>query len=150
MQGQRKLAGMALGVVLAAGAGCGEKEADVVDRALREEIRSADMELSVRMADHRGRLAAGFTVAGPFVDNGERKLPSFDWRMAAEGAGAPAFRGRVISTGDNVFVRHDGRTYEVGEKQVAAYNAELARSERSGEQVEDLEDVGRLGIDLRD
>jgi hypothetical protein len=63
--------------------------------------------------EQRGRSLASVTMAGPLRSNGEGRLDSFDWRVRLE-AGRRALAARVVSTGDNVFVRYGGVMYEVG------------------------------------
>ena len=142
-----------LGALALAGAGpfavaaCkkGDDEAVLLDKAFKQEITSADVSLSlaadVRTGGRTERLR--FLLNGPYRDNGDLKLPSFDWKVRASGAGE-TLRARVTSTGDNLFVRYTGRTYEVGEEAVSTFNRELAQS---GELR--VQDLAGLGIDMR-
>lgn len=128
-------------------AACSKEEADVVDRALSTPVRSAQLALTADVAV-AGVPPIRVSLDGPFRSNGPDRLPSFDWRLRLDGAGQ-AFAARALSDGRNVFVEYEGRTYEVGEEQVAALMREQARSGEAGE-VEDLDDLERLGIDLKE
>ena len=125
---------------------CGGREADVVDRALSTPIRSAQLGFTVDIGVSGGP-AMRMSLDGPFRDNGDGRLPSFDWRVRVEGPGQ-AFAARALSDGRNAFVQYGGETYEVGEERIA----ELVRMQRQqggqGGEVEDLDDLERLGVDL--
>jgi hypothetical protein len=66
-------------------------------------------------------------------------------RFSAQGRTVLA--GRLISTGDNVFVRYGGKIYEVGEKRVAKLNRQATADGADGEM--GLRDLARMGIDLQ-
>lgn len=144
---------MSAGLVVLVGvlAACGQREASVLDTAFEREIESAQMRVEVRLTEGPRRdLLEHFSLRGPFRRNGEAKLASFDWLVSFAGHHGEQFTARVISTGENVFVRHRSRTYEVGEREIARLNRQAARQQASGGgQVEDLDDVRRLGVDLR-
>ena len=126
-------------------AACSKEEADVVDRALSTPIRSAQLALTADLS-MGGAPPVRVSVDGPFRSNGPDQVPSFDLRLRLDGAGQ-AFAARALSDGRNVFVEYEGRTYEVGEERVAAFVREQARA-NEGSEVEDLDDLERLGIDL--
>jgi hypothetical protein len=132
-------------------AGCGEKEASVLDRAFEREVKSAQLSVDVRMTEGAARKELGrFSLRGPFqAAPTERELDRFDWTIRASGHHGERLAARVTSTGDNVFVRYRGKTYEVGEQLVANLERQAARERRKGGQVEDLDDLQRLGLDLR-
>lgn len=128
-------------------AGCSQQEADVVDRALSEPVRSAQVALTVDLAP-AGGPGLRFSMDGPFQAAEPGRLERFDWTLRADAAGQ-RLSARVTSSGRNVFVAYGGRTYEVGEQRVAALEREQAAAERrGGAEVEDLDDVRRLGVDL--
>ncbi len=105
---------------------CAQEEVDVVDRALREEVRSGRADVRLRVTEGR-RTALAVRLAGPFRSNGRLALPSFDWRVRLRAAGERPFAARVISTGRNVFVRYRGRTYEAGERRSPSSPVPCAR-----------------------
>jgi len=92
-------------------------------------------------------VAVRLSLDGPYAFNGRDRLERFDWRLTFD-AGGQRMTARVISSGRNVFVELDGVTYEVGEERVARYVRQQQAQQRAGGDVEDLEDVRRLGIDL--
>ena len=65
------------------------------------------------------------TFAGPMRANGPGKLPSLDWRIAFN-SGFSRFTSRVVSTGNNVFVRLGGADFALGESTVARINQNAA------------------------
>lgn len=131
-------------------AGCGEREASVVDRAFEREIESADLSVDVRMTEGAARKPlGGFSLRGPYESGPEQQLDRFDWRIRASGHHGERLAARVTSTGENVFVRWQGKTYEVGEQTIDQLEREAARQEKRGPQAEDLDDLQRLGLDLR-
>jgi hypothetical protein len=137
-----------LALVLGAGllgAGCGGEEASVVEKALDNPVKSARVSLSLDV-EQRGRRVARLALSGPVRSNGEGRLESFDWRLRIAAAGERTVAARVMSTGENVFVRYRGTTYEVGERAVAKLNRQAGK----GEDVDGLRDLSRLGIDLRE
>jgi hypothetical protein len=149
---RRKMAlPVAMGVAALALAGCGAKEAGVVQRAFEQEVRSADVRFTVTAREDRtgGKELVRFSMAGPMRSNGPAKLESFDWRLQVRVPGTPAMAARVVSDGDHVSLEYDGQTYVVPDAEVAKYNREKARGAKSNEELDDLEDVQRRGVDLR-
>lgn len=142
---------VAMGLAALALAGCGAKEAGVAERAFEQEVRSADVRfvVSAREEGAGGRELVRFSLAGPMRSNGPAKLESFDWRVQVRAPGTPELTARVVSDGDHVSLDHEGRTYVVPDEEVAAYNREKARGATSGEELDDLEDVQKRGVDLR-
>ncbi len=139
------------GLAMLALTGCGAREADVVERAFEQEVRSADVSFVVTAREDRpgGAELVRVSLAGPMRSNGSAKLQSFDWRVGLLAPGAPELRARVVSDGDHVSVRHEGRTYVVPDAEVAAFNRELARGARADDELDELEDVQREGVDLK-
>lgn len=130
---------------------CGTDErasAALIERALQRPVQSADITFDLTV-DAEG--APGLEeplrlrVTGPYRAGGGRRLPSFDWDVAFSGAGQNVSAG-LVSTGENAFVTFLGNAYEVGEREVARKNRELARAGRDRPRGS-LED---LGIDPRD
>ncbi len=131
-------------------AGCGEKEASLLDKAFEQEIRSAQLAVDVQMTEGAARKPLGrVRISGPFQAGTEQQLDRFDWTIRGEGHHGERLAARVTSTGSNLFVRYQGTTYEVGEQAVALLERQAAKSAKRGEQPEDLDDLQRLGVDLR-
>ncbi|HEY6892043.1 MAG TPA: hypothetical protein VI300_29845 [Solirubrobacter sp.] len=97
--------------------GCGAKEAAVVKGAFEQDIKSANIEMT--MSVKSGQEAVNVSLAGPYQSNGDKKLPSADLALKVEGAAPKTIEGRLISTGDNAFVEYEGETYEVGKDKIA-------------------------------
>jgi hypothetical protein len=108
---------LAAAVALVAGSGCTSREADVVRTALDKQIDSADVaiELSVKMGGERAEMS----LRGPYSSNGEKDLPTADWRVRAVGLTPKPIRGRVVTTAKNAFVEYEGVLYEAGEARIA-------------------------------
>jgi hypothetical protein len=97
--------------------GCGAKEAAVVKGAFEQDIKSANIEMT--MSVKSAQQTVNVSLAGPYQSNGKDKLPSADLALKVEGAAPKTIEGRLISTGDNAFVEYEGETYEVGKDKVA-------------------------------
>jgi hypothetical protein len=67
------------------------------------------------------------SLKGPLRSNGPGKLPSLDWKLAFKGLNQ-RFSSRLVSTGDNFFVRLGGADFEVGEEAIADLNRQSAQS----------------------
>jgi hypothetical protein len=97
--------------------GCGAKEAAVVKGAFEQDIKSANIEMT--MSVKSAQQTMNVSLAGPYQSNGKDKLPSADLALKVEGATPKTIEGRLISTGDNAFVEYEGETYEVGKDKIA-------------------------------
>jgi hypothetical protein len=62
---------------------CGAEEASVVKTAFEQDIKSADVTVAISMKSAQGKT--GVALSGPFQSNGERKLPSVDFRLRLDG-----------------------------------------------------------------
>jgi hypothetical protein len=120
--------------IAAALAGCGGSHHESVpaeamlDSAAAHPIRSADAEIQARLrVDGAPQLSGPITLRfeGPYRSGGGIRIPSFDWRLSASALGFPV-SGRLVSTGDNVYLTVYGNRYEVGAPAVAEANARLA------------------------
>ena len=136
---------LALLAALVAGA-CGGREASVVDRAFEDPVRSAQVTLRLTVDGAEGQDRA-LELAGPWRSNGPGQLHSFDWRARVAAGSDGAFEGRLVSTGENLFVEHRGETYEVGEARVAELERRAAAQRRQQGDVDGAEDLERLGVD---
>jgi len=117
--------------------GCSQREATIVDQAFKNPVSSAQMTLHMSLD---GKSI--FDVQGPFKSNGDKQLPSFDWDVKAPGG----LKGRVVSSGKNVFVTYQGTTYAVGEDKIA----KMLRRQDSSDDVGSLSELqSRFGIDLK-
>jgi hypothetical protein len=131
------LAGLAVAV-----SACGSQEASIVDRAFKNHIKSA--QLTMRVSFQQGaKKAQAVTLDGPFQSNGTNQIPSFDLQVNA----ADQFKGELISTGKDVFVRYKGETYDVGADKVAQFQKQMTAKAKQQGQVDSLSDFQKLGID---
>jgi hypothetical protein len=137
------------GLVLVA-AGCGSEQRDLLARALRQPVNDARFSMVMSMTQSGGELVR-VTLDGPYHCNAPNQLPSFDFAVhfALTTLGSTkdvAFR--LISTSDDVFVRYDGATYEVGKDRVAAYTRRAVRNAKRFGNLRTLGDFKRLGLHI--
>jgi hypothetical protein len=118
----RRMLGTTIGAMLAAaallvGTGCGAREAEVAKTAFSTDVDRATvaLDVSVKAAGNDVRLS----MKGPYSANGDRDLPSVDWRVALQGVGPQPIEARVVSSAKNAWVQYGGETYEVGEDRLA-------------------------------
>ena len=124
-------------LLAAALAGCGGGSHHTVvpaepmlDSAAAHPIASANMEIDSRLRlVGAARLSGPIRVRldGPYRSGGPDRIPAFDWRLSASALGFPVV-GRVVSSGDNVYLTVYGSQYEVGEPAVAAARDRLAEA----------------------
>jgi hypothetical protein len=121
-------------LILVALTGCGGSHHDQVnpermlDQAAAHPISSADAEIDARLrllGVEQLSQPVRVRFEGPYVSGGADRIPSFDWHLSASALGFPV-SGRLISTGDNVYLTVYGSQYEVGRAEVAAANDRLA------------------------
>ena len=136
----------AICVTLALGllAGCGDGDpkpgavkAAPQDQAARSALKSvkpiasgrveALLRITLDNAPPEVGSALELSLKGPLRSNGPGKLPSLDWKLAFEGLNQ-RFSSRLVSTGDNFFVRLGGVDFEVGEEAIADLNRQSAQS----------------------
>jgi len=105
----------------------------LVDEAFSRSIGSATVtiELSATLSGTGRSRPLELMLSGPYKSNGRRKIPSFDWALDVAGGSRP-FTGELISTGDDLFVKVAGTTYELGAARVAQANAQLAQGPGGG------------------
>jgi hypothetical protein len=97
--------------------GCGAKEAAVVKGAFEQNIKSANIEMTMSVKSNQQTV--NVSLAGPYQSNGKDQIPSADLALKLEGVGPKTIEGRLISTGKNAFVEYEGETYEVGADKIA-------------------------------
>src|SRR5262245_57903597 len=123
-------------LVAAALAGCGGSDHAQVDpelmldQASRHPISSANVEVDARLqvlGVERLSQPLRLRVEGPYTSGGGERIPSFDWRVSASALGFPV-GGRLVSTGDNVYLSIYGDDYEVGTSAVAAANERIRQA----------------------
>jgi hypothetical protein len=127
------------------GCGGGEDPKQVLDKAFRTPIGSADvsMSLSVRLQGIPNvPQPIRVSLSGPYQTSGSKRIPRLDFR-ASLAAGPRSFNGRVVSTADNLFVGTQDRMYEVGKEQVAQANRQLAQQQG------DRRTLASFGVDPR-
>lgn len=139
-----RVAAICLTLLFVLVAGCGDSDpkpgaakATPQDQAARSEltalkpIASARVDALLRITLDNAPAAVGsplqLTFKGPLRTNGPGKLPSLDWKLAFEGLNT-RFASRLVSTGDNFFVRLGGADFEVGEEAIADLNRQAAQS----------------------
>ena len=131
----RRSLAIAFGLVVAL-TGCGGSHHDrvnperMLDEAARHRISSADMDFEGRLrvlGVERLSQPLRLRLEGPYVSGGGERIPSFDWRASASALGFPV-GGRLVSTGDNVYLSIYGDNYEVGTSQVAAVNERIGQA----------------------
>jgi hypothetical protein len=128
-------------------------------------IESADTDIDLRLrVDGVPRLSGPLRLRlrGPYRSGGRQRIPSFDWRLSAGVLGFPV-GGRLISTGDNVYLSVYGNQYEVGRSAISDANTRLAsaggvrlrlghwlgRARVTGEDDQGGEDCERIAAPLR-
>ncbi|MBN1530935.1 MAG: hypothetical protein JW895_17870 [Thermoleophilaceae bacterium] len=115
---------------------CGEESdqggvEDLLDRAFRQSIKSADLKvdalLSLKGTEDLGRPVR-IQASGPFRTN-EGRLPSADLelKVGTEGGGQTVQTG-FLSTGDRAFVKFEDVYYEQPAAQVRAANASIRKA----------------------
>lgn len=138
-----------LPAVLSAGlvAGCGgddEKSVtDLLDKAFKSPIGSADVKLDIEIElDGVEELEDPIEVSlsGPYDSGAKAEIPSVDWDITVRAQGQ-SFNAGLTSTGDRAFVGFQGTDYEVGREAVAQLNRQVAAS-REREGGRDLSDFG--------
>lgn len=127
---------------------CSQEQAGLLDEALKKDIKSADVALTMALHTDDGK-GIDFSLAGPIQSNGENRMESFDFKIGAQGQGLEQFDGtRLISSGDNIFVEYQGTTYEVGERAVAQLERQAAKKP-GGDDIDSLDEAKQAGLDLR-
>jgi len=102
----------------------------LLDSAAAHPVRSADLEGQGRLTLEGSSLLTEpltLRVKGPFVSGGGDRIPGFDWTFDVELMGF-GVDGKLVSTGQNVFISPFGDNYEVGTEAAAAVNQEVAAS----------------------
>jgi hypothetical protein len=112
-------------------AGCGGDDPKAtLDKAFSNSIKSARVTLNAEAkVNGSGQLSqpVKFTLTGPYQSNGQNKIPSFKWDLSL-GGGGQTLQAGLTSTGDNAFVNFQGSDYEVGAKEIAQVNQQIAQT----------------------
>jgi len=98
------------------GDGSNGDAAELLDKALKKQVDTADVKLDFSgevKAENAPQGPIKLSLEGPYKSNGQKALPSLDWKVAFEGSSIK-LDGRLIVTENNAFVEYQGRTYEVG------------------------------------
>ncbi len=129
------LTGVAIAVLSAVGCGGSDHPRvdpeRMLDAAAAHPIASAETEIDLSLEVEGVPQLSGplrLRLEGPYESGGGTRIPSFDWKASAGALGFPV-GGRVVSTGDNVYLSILGNQYEVGDAAVAAANRQLAETE---------------------
>ena len=131
-------------------AGCDSQQRDLIARALDHPVTDGKIAM-VATVTQGGSEFVRISAAGPIHSNGPDRLESFDLavRFGVKVLGSDhGLAFRAISTGDDVFVRYGGTTYEVGKEKVAELNRRAARRAGKLGNPRSLGDFQRLGLDL--
>jgi hypothetical protein len=137
---------VAVALVSCGGSDDTENVEDLLDRAFRQSIKSADLKVDAKLQlegtealDRPVRIQA----SGPFRTNDD-KLPSVDLelKVGTDGGGQTIQTG-FLSTGDRAFVKFEDVYYEQPAAQVRAANRSIARASRRGSSLR------ALGLDPR-
>lgn len=101
---------------------------ELLQRAFRTPVNSAVLDFDGRL-ELDGGENGGFRVklSGPFVSQGERRIPKVDLDVSVESAGQN-LTGGVVYTGDNAFVQFGGQAFAVGKDVVGTFNRQIERS----------------------
>lgn len=102
----------------------------LLDSAASHPVRSADLEGEARLTLDGSALLSQpvvLRVEGPYVSANGARIPSFDWKFNVKVIGF-GVGGKLVSTGENVFISPFGDNYEVGVETIAAVNQEVAAS----------------------
>ena len=117
------------------GSGGGDEKRDVqdlLDRAFRQEIRSADMKLDAKLQVTGGSRSTDRPVhvraTGPFSGS-DGKLPSVDLELEIGSDGSQTVQTGFLSTGDRAFVKFQDVYYEQPAASVKRANESLARNQ---------------------
>jgi hypothetical protein len=100
----------------------------LLDSAAAHPVRSADLQGQARLTlDGSSVLSQPVTlrIQGPYLSGRGVRIPSFDWRFLVKALGF-GVGGKLVSTGENLFVSPFGDNYEVGRDVVAAVNQQVA------------------------
>lgn len=92
-------------------------------------ISSARVDALLRITLDNAPASVGdsleLSLKGPLSSNGPGKLPSLDWKLAFDGLNQ-SFSSRIVSTGENLFIRLGGADFAVGEDAIAGINQKSA------------------------
>jgi hypothetical protein len=116
------------------GGGSSKDATQLLNTAFSRPIKSADVSFNLQIQVN-GVAAlknpVSFKFAGPYVNNGPKKLPSLDLNASIVGGGQSVPFG-LTSTGDDFFVKVQGTSYEVGKQAVAQVNQQLQSQSGKG------------------
>jgi hypothetical protein len=119
---------------------------DLLDRAFRQEIRSADMKLDAQLQVKGGSRSTDrpmhIRATGPFSGN-DGKLPSVDLELEIGNDGGQTVQTGFLSTGDRAFVKFQDVYYEQPAASVKRANRSLARNQGRSSS------LSSLGLDPR-
>jgi hypothetical protein len=133
-------------LLLTALAGCGGSQHErvdpelMLDQAIARGVSNASVEIDASLlvlGVDRLSQPLRLRLDGPYLSNGTERIPSFDWRLNASALGFPV-GGKVLSTGDNLYLSLYGNDYEVGRSAVAAANQRIQQASAASESPLDL------------
>jgi hypothetical protein len=133
----RRVTSLLLAVLPSAAlAGCGggggnpplENPDVLLDSAAAHPVRSADVQGQAKLTLAGSSVLSQpvtLRVEGPYVSGGGVRIPSFDWKFNVKVLGF-GVGGKVVSTGENVYISPFGDNYEVGSDVIEAINQQVA------------------------
>lgn len=114
-------------------------------------IESGVLDLSFKLDSTSGEIGSiAASVSGPFSSNGDGELPDLDFAIDASAeVGGPtlSFAGRLILTGDGLWVDYQDQSYELGEATFARVKDSYAKSATLRENESDDGSLSQFGID---
>ena len=132
-------------LIAGCGGGDGDSESvkDLLDKAFKSPIKTADVDLDVEI-ELRGidqlEDPIELKLTGPYESGGGKQIPSVDWEITV-GAQNQSFNAGLTSTGDRAFVSFQGTDYEVSQETVRQLNRGLAETNARDDEC-DLSDFG--------
>ena len=148
---------LALAIILALFAGCGEGGGDAADGStdvdeLLQDTFAGGKEISSGRIDASVDVKADSTVAmklsGPFQSTGEGKLPKLDLEASFEGDGE-SMSGGVTTTGEQGFVSFGGTQYAIAGPVFEQFKAGYEQSAKQASSGQQDQSLASLGMDPR-
>jgi hypothetical protein len=121
--------------VAACGGGAGDEKSAKETLSSVKPLKTAQVDAALRIFFDNAPPSVGdkleLAFKGPLRNNGQDKLPSLDWNIAFSGL-TTHFTSRVVSTGDNFFIKLGGQDFEVGQQAVQQLADQARTSQQKG------------------
>ena len=137
-------------LIAGCGGGDGDSESvkDLLDKAFKSPIKSADVDLDVEL-ELEGideiEDPIELKLTGPYSSGDGKEIPSVDWEITV-GAQNQSFNAGLTSTGDRAFIAFQGTDYEISQETVQTLNEGLAETNAR----DDKCDLSDFGVAARD